>query len=102
MSPDIAKPPRGGYVWAMHRIVLLCLLASASAAWAQDVRWANGAVIKGEVVNATPAGLEMKTAAGLRTLAWETLSIGTRYRHQPGFRARAADALKGAPAPGKK
>lgn len=75
---------------------LVCVLAAA-AVRAEDVRLANGLVIKGQITRASDAGLEMQTSAGPKTYAWETLSWGTRYRYQPSFRANLDPILKGLP-----
>lgn len=72
-------------------------MLAAAAVRAEDVRLANGLVIKGQVARATDAGLEVQTPAGSKTYAWETLSWGTRYRYQPSFRANLDPILKGLP-----
>lgn len=72
---------------SFYRVVaLLLLIASAAAAQTAPVRLANGARVPGEVVQATPAGLEISTPRGPQMVPWEQLSAATRYRYQPGFR----------------
>ena len=71
------------------------LVAAAPVGRAQALRLANGAPLSGEPVKATPEGLEIRTPRGEQTLPWETLSMGTRYRHQPGFRENISRILAG-------
>lgn len=82
----------------LYTVILSALLISGAPGWAQDVRLANGVIIKGSATKATDGGLEVQTPAGLRTYTWESLSVGTRYRHQPVFRANFDTVLQGLPA----
>ena len=58
---------------------------------------ANGVILKGEVKQATEAGLEIQSPAGLKTYPWETLSSATRFRYQPIYRKNFAAILRGLP-----
>lgn len=81
---------------SFHRVAgLLLLAASMAAAQTAPVRLANGARVTGEVVKATPAGLEISTPPGPQTVPWEQLSAATRYRYQPGFRDAFPKVLAG-------
>ena len=60
---------------------------------------ANGAPLPGELVQVKAEGLEVKAASGSRVINWEMLSLATRYRHQPAFRAGFAAVMKGEPLP---
>lgn len=81
---------------SFYRITgLLLLIASTAAAQTAPVRLANGARVPGEVVKATPAGLEISTPRGPQTVPWEQLSAATRYRYQPGFRDAFPKVLAG-------
>lgn len=83
---------------ALHISVLTALtLLTAPPAFSQDLRLANGVILKGAVVKATEAGLEIQGAAGTKTYSWETLSTATRYRYQPVFRANYEMVLQGLP-----
>jgi hypothetical protein len=62
-------------------------LAGGAGASGQEIRAANGAIIKGQMLKATDAGLEVQTQTGPRPYTWDTLSPATRYRLQPIFRA---------------
>ena len=73
-------------------------LAAQAPAIAQEVRLANGMVVKGEVVGSGSDGLQIKTPLGPKTYSWETLSPSTRYRYQPVFRANYSSVLRGLPA----
>lgn len=73
------------------------ILVSALPGSAQEIRMANGAILKGEVKQATDAGLEIQSPAGLKTFSWETLSSATRFRYQPMFRANYNAVLQGLP-----
>lgn len=74
---------------------LLLLVASTVVAQTAPLRLANGARLPGEVVKATPAGLEISTPRGPQTVPWEQLSASTRYRYQPGFRDAFPKVLAG-------
>ena len=78
-------------------IWLSLALACGSAASGQDVRAANGQLIKGQALKATDAGLEVQTQTGPRTYSWETLSAATRYRWQATYRANYDAVLGGLP-----
>ena len=58
---------------------------------------ANGVILKGEVKQATDAGLEIQSSAGLKTYTWETLSSATRFRYQPIYRKNFDAILRGLP-----
>ena len=83
----------------MRRVlhILTVVLAVTQAAAAQEIRMANGVILKGTVSQATDAGLEIQTSAGLRTYTWETLSTSTRFRYQPVYRANFDAILEGLP-----
>lgn len=83
-----------------QRIMLAVLtgVLSARLAGGQEIRLANGVVVQGTLVQVKPEGLEMNTPAGPRVLTWETLSAGTRYRHQESFRITYSNILAGASA----
>jgi hypothetical protein len=70
-------------------LVLLVLVLSLSWAVAEDAavipRLANGRKISGSVVNAQEKGLAIKTSRGQKVYPWHALSMGTRYRYEPGF-----------------
>jgi hypothetical protein len=78
-------------------IFVVLALAGGVAAQGQDIRAANGVVIKGQVLKASDAGLEVQTQTGPRTYTWETLSAGTRFRWQPVYRANYEAILAGQP-----
>ena len=65
---------------------------------AEEIKLANGTIVQGDVVQAKDEGLAIKTAEGEKTLAWKTLSAGTRFRYQPSYRANFDHILKGDPA----
>lgn len=73
------------------------VLAGGITCLGQEIRAANGQVIKGQAIRSTDEGLEVQTQTGPRTYSWETLSVSTRYRHDPVFRANYAAILKGLP-----
>lgn len=73
------------------------ILAVGLPGYGQDIRLANGVILRGTVLQATDAGLELQTATGTRTYSWETLSVGTRYRYQPVFRVNYDSVLQGLP-----
>lgn len=68
----------------------LCLAEDEQA----PPRLANGKILPGKVLQATNAGLEVETQRGPKTFPWFSLSAGTRYRLQPGFRERFEASLK--------
>jgi hypothetical protein len=72
-------------------------LASGVPARGQEIRAANGVIVKGQVLRATDAGLEIQMQTGPRTLSWETLSAATRYRWQTAYRANYDAVLDGLP-----
>ncbi len=76
---------------------LAALLLAAASAAGQDIRLANGMIVKGTVKQATDAGLEIQAQTGSRVYPWEQLSAGTRYRHQPAYRANFDAILQGLP-----
>jgi hypothetical protein len=63
----------------------------------QDIRLANGSVVKGTVLQKTDTGLVIQTPSGERTIEWAQLSAGTRYRLQPLYRANYEAVLLGLP-----
>jgi hypothetical protein len=83
----------------LHRWALIAVfvLAASSFSSGQEIRLANGIVIKGEVVGSGKDGLEVKTPLRTQTYSWETLSPATRYRYQPEFRANYDVILRGLP-----
>lgn len=68
------------------------------AAIAQEVRFANGAPVKGEVKAVSPEGMEIQSGATSRLYPWNTLSAGTRFRFDPVYRVNLASIQKGEPA----
>ena len=76
---------------------VLFLAANVLISQGQTVRLANGVVVKGEVMQVSDAGVEIKTPAGNKTYTWETLSPATRYYYQPLFRANYEAVLLGLP-----
>lgn len=82
------------------RTLAAAALLGGSGAWAdaEEIRLANGVVVRGEIRQATDSGLEFKTESGGRTYPWYTLSPATRYRLQPAYRANFKDILAGRPA----
>lgn len=83
----------------VHIFAALSLLAIAGVAtvYSEDIRLANGVIVKGDVVGSSPDGLQIQTPAGTKVYSWETLSMATRYRHQPVFRANLDPVLRGLP-----
>jgi len=73
--------------------VVVALLLWASAAFAAEIRLANGKPVPGTLKEATADGLRMDTPRGEKMLPWATLSLGTRYRHEPGFPERLEKLL---------
>lgn len=84
----------------VQRAILVTAVCVLMPGWVrgQELRLANGAVIPGEVAQVKPEGLEIRTSTGTRVYNWETLSLGTRYRYQPDFRAGYSGVLQGLPA----
>jgi len=80
-----------------HSIVAAILFAAGGYAQAQDIRLANGVAVKGSVLKVDDSGIEVQTQVGPRTYTWDTLSVATRYRHQPKFRANYEAVLQGLP-----
>jgi hypothetical protein len=82
----------------LHIAILAGLiLATALPGSAQEIRMANGVILKGTVKQATDAGLEIQTQAGPKTYTWETLSSATRFRYQPIYRENFEPILQGLP-----
>ncbi len=82
----------------LHIATLAVLtLATALPGSAQEIRMANGVILKGTVKQATSSGLEIQTPAGPKTYTWETLSTATRFRYQPVYRANFDVILQGLP-----
>ena len=82
----------------LHTAILACLvLVIAWPGNAQEIRMANGVVLKGTVKQATGEGLMLQTPVGLKTYTWETLSAGTRFRYQPVYRENIGFILDGLP-----
>ena len=80
-----------------HSILAAVLIVFGVSAKAQDIRLANGVIIKGSVLKVDDSGMEIQTQVGPRTYTWDTLSAATRYRHQPKFRANYEAVLQGLP-----
>ncbi len=78
-------------------IVSVLIVTVAMAAMADTVRLVNGSVVEGEVTDVNNNGLIVRTPEGDVTLAWETLSPGTRFRYQPEYRANYGAILEGLP-----
>ena len=83
-------------------IVFLLALLCFESARAQEARLANGVAIKGEVLRALQEGLEIQTPAGPRVFPWPLLSAGTRYRHQPAYKANIGAIQEGRPSSERK
>lgn len=82
----------------LHIATLAVLtLATALPGSAQEIRMANGMILKGTFKRATNEGLEIQTAAGAKTYTWETLSAATRFRYQPIYRANFDPIVQGLP-----
>ncbi|MFH0880708.1 MAG: hypothetical protein V2A34_13415 [Lentisphaerota bacterium] len=82
----------------MTTTCFLVLVTLACTASAQSVRLANGTIVQGQVTKNTREGLEIQTAAGPKILTWDTLSMGTRFRYEPAFKANIDAVLQGRPA----
>ncbi len=72
-------------------------MATAVPGNAQEIRMANGMILKGAFKRATQDGLEIQTASGTKTYAWETLSAATRFRYQPIYRVNFSPIVQGLP-----
>lgn len=82
----------------LHIAILAGLISAiALPASAQEIRMANGVILKGTVKQAADAGLEIQTSAGSKTYTWETLSSATRFRYQPIYRENFGFILDGLP-----
>jgi hypothetical protein len=77
--------------------LVLLLTGIVGTVLAQEPRLANGKPVKGEVKEATDEGLKVLLPEGEKVLPWKTLSIGTRYRYQPLFRANFDAVIEGVP-----
>ncbi|MBU1693760.1 MAG: hypothetical protein KKC51_07325 [Verrucomicrobia bacterium] len=75
--------------------VVLCAFPARLAS-GQEIRLANGVAVQGTLLQVKPEGLEINTPTGPRVLTWETLSAGTRFRHQESFRLTYSNLLAGA------
>lgn len=58
---------------------------------APEIRLANGTLVEGTFKAATPDGLKIETAKGVKTLPWKYLSTGTRFRYEREIPAASAD-----------
>lgn len=76
-------------------VLLACILPRLLHA--QAVRFVNGTTIPGNVTGVNNEGVQIRTSTGVRTLTWDTLSPGTRYRYQPLYRANYQAVLQGVP-----
>jgi hypothetical protein len=84
--------------YVLHIAILAGLtLATALPVSAQEIRMANGVIVKGTVKQATDAGLEVQNPAGSKIYTWDTLSTATRFRYQPIYRANFEPILQGLP-----
>ena len=84
----------------IYRMGILCVvfgLVCAASGRAEQPRRANGRPIPGTIKEVTDEGLVMETPKGVKTFPWRVLSAGTRYRHQPSFRANFDAIRKGLP-----
>jgi hypothetical protein len=82
----------------LHIVILAGLiLVPALPGSAQEIRMANGMILKGEVKQATDTGLEIQSPAGPKIYTWETLSSATRFRYQPIYRVNFDAILQGSP-----
>ena len=60
-----------------------------------SVRLANGVVVEGTFVSATPEGITVQTPKGVKVLPWKYLSAGTRWRYErPMLAALEAKRIK--------
>ncbi len=84
-----------GYFWTVCAVIFLA--ATVLISQGQTVRLANGVVVKGDVLQISDAGLEIKAQAGNKVYTWETLSPATRFYYQPLFRANYEAVLLGLP-----
>ena len=75
-------------------VMSVLMLASAHG---QDIRMANGVLMKGDVVSTSKSGLDIQTATGVKTVTWDTVAPSSRYRHDPLFRANFKEILQGLP-----
>lgn len=84
-----------GYWWTVSSVCFLAI--NVMICQGQTVRLGNGVVVKGDVIQISNSGLEVKTQTGNKTYTWETLSPATRYYYQPLFRANYELVLQGRP-----
>ena len=56
-------------------------------------RFANGIVIKGELLETTSEGLVIETRKGKKIYPWKYLSAGTRFRYQSGPKESTPSAV---------
>lgn len=73
------------------------VLGGLAAAGAQEIRYANGAPVRGTLKAVTAEGVEMDMGGSSRSYPWAALSAGTRFRHDPHYRANLAAAQAGQP-----
>jgi len=78
-------------------IAVAWVVLLASSVFGQEIRLANGVIVKGDVTKLSDAGLELQTTTGTRTYSWETLSPATRFRYQAVFRANFETIAQGLP-----
>ena len=68
--------------------IVLFVFVTSLAVGEEDApapRLTNGRKIQGTVVTAEEKGLAIQTARGKKVYPWRALSVGTRYRYEPGF-----------------
>lgn len=83
---------RSGRWW-----VLVASLMTAWSGWADDVRLWNGTLLPGTPGGTSPAGLEVLAGEKSSVYPWYQLSAGTRFRHDPVYRANLAVIQRGLP-----
>jgi len=76
---------------------MIAITIACAGAYGQDLRMANGVILKGAPVKASENGLDVQTATGVRTIEWNSLAPSTRYRHEPLFKANYGTVLEGLP-----
>lgn len=81
--------------WIATIATIGAALGWQAAARGQAPRLANGAPVPGEMRQATAEGIEFAAPRGPVMVPWSQLSLGTRYRHQPGFREALPKILAG-------
>ena len=79
-------------------VTLTACLMPALTGWSEDLRLWNGALLPGQPGGTSPAGLEVQAAEKTKIYPWFQLSAGTRFRHDPVFRANLVLLQQGLPA----